>query len=57
MMQVHVHGEVYRRVRAQLLRLSTVLWRAWVDVRAWIVRVSGEAENPGPSPPAYSYMC
>ena len=31
-----------------LHRLSSVLWRRWVDVRAWIVRVSGEAENPGP---------
>jgi ribonuclease HI len=31
--------------------VSSLLWRGWVNVRAWIVRVSGEAENPGPEPP------
>ena len=28
-----------------------MLWRAWVDICAWIARVSGEAENPGPERP------
>jgi hypothetical protein len=38
-------------LRSGLRRLSSMLWRAWVDICAWIARVSGEAENPGPERP------